>query len=303
MSLMDLRVVRIKIYQPVAHYRVPFSFKVRHTYPLPPYSTIIGFFCNLLGIRNTRGEGEPDCEEFRKLKQIKIGICGQFESRNKEFIWFRNLSKEYHVKVFGSERNRYNHGMPEHPGGIQPVHVFTLNNVRLWIYLYHEDEVFLGTIVNAFDGTKRKDILHLGRAEDWIVVEKVDFIELEAIKKGYNFRKFLWIPEKVYPELKGFDFSKIDGLRMKIPSFYFLQNGRRCFYYETIKLNEGEIIASETGLVYYIDSEENVPVFLADLTKRKEEKREDYLWSQKKQEKSGQKVSSTEIEQLSLFSL
>ncbi|MGB9677695.1 MAG: CRISPR-associated protein Cas5, partial [Candidatus Ratteibacteria bacterium] len=73
-----MKVSKLKIYQPQAHYRIPFTYQRKHTYPIPPYSTIIGLLCNVLGIRNYRGEGEP-CENqnncscnYHKLKKIKI---------------------------------------------------------------------------------------------------------------------------------------------------------------------------------------------------------------------------------------
>jgi len=41
--------LRLQLYQPHAHFRIPFSYQRRHTYPIPPYSTVIGFLSNLLG--------------------------------------------------------------------------------------------------------------------------------------------------------------------------------------------------------------------------------------------------------------
>lgn len=61
MSASSSYILRIRIYRPQAHYRVPFTYQRRHTYPIPPYSTVIGFLCNVLGIDD---QGK---EEYRKL--------------------------------------------------------------------------------------------------------------------------------------------------------------------------------------------------------------------------------------------
>jgi CRISPR-associated protein Cas5, N-terminal domain len=68
----SLKTLRLKIYQPQAHYRVPFTYQRRHTYPIPPYSTVIGLLCNVLGIRNLEGDGEPKSEDYEKLKNCKF---------------------------------------------------------------------------------------------------------------------------------------------------------------------------------------------------------------------------------------
>lgn len=57
------QVLKIKIYQPDAHYRIPFSYQRRFTYPIPPYSTVKGLICNVMGIKSSEDE------RFKKLKQ------------------------------------------------------------------------------------------------------------------------------------------------------------------------------------------------------------------------------------------
>ena len=51
--------LRLLLYLPQAHWRVPFAYQRRHTFALPPYATVIGFICNALGIRNWWQEGTP----------------------------------------------------------------------------------------------------------------------------------------------------------------------------------------------------------------------------------------------------
>jgi len=261
-----IKVLRIKIYQPQAHYRIPFTYQRRHTYPIPPYSTFIGLLCNILGIKNEKGEGEP-CENpkcncnYHKLKKLKISICGRFESKTTEYTWFRNLSKDSHIGRFGSYENRYVSGHIEHIGGQMPVSIDVLNDVKLWFYLYHEDEEFLEKIKKSFESPKYKIYpLHLGRAEDWIVIEDIKFTNLEK-KQMYYGEVFSWIPKRIYFDGE-FDFGKANGLIYKLPTFYVKTDGKRNFKYEEVKLNDGVI----KDIKFYYDKEEDKPVFLLNNT-------------------------------------
>lgn len=263
-----MEVLKLVIYQPQAHYRVPFTFQRRHTYPLPPYSTVIGLLCNILGIKNPKGEGEPEDENYKKLRKTKISICGIFESKTIEYVWFRNLSPKSHNDRFGWKHNRKIFGQTEHPGGQQPVLIDVLNDVRLWIYLYHEDLVFLKNLENLLKKpVNRNAPLHLGRAEDLVVFEEIKNVELGRTEIGANFEKFFWIPEDLFHG--EIHFEKIAGLVYKIPTFYILKNGFRTFRYVKVKLNNGEIELAKFGMYSLFDHEERLPVFLADFEKNK----------------------------------
>lgn len=248
-----MRVLKIKIYQPHAHYRMPFTYQRRHTYPLPPYSTVIGLLCNVLGIRNIKGEGEPEEQNYQKLKNLKISICGTFESKTTEYTWFRNLSVTSHNQRFGFEINRSIGGHIEHIGGQQPVLIDILNDVRLWIYLACASNDFLNKIGESFkEPSNRIYPLHLGRAEDWIVIEEIKLMENIREEQVYgNFKKFFWIP-KVRSN------SKTLGLLYKIPTFYKLENGVRNFEFVDTYLSEGEF---DGTMRTYWDEEEKLPIF------------------------------------------
>lgn len=252
-----LKALRLKIYQPHAHYRVPFTYQRRHTYPIPPYSTVIGLLCNVLGIRNLKGEGEPEDENYKKLKELQISIAGRFESKTTEYTWFRNLLKNSHIERFSSIHIRTINGHIEHIGGQVPVLIDILNDVRLLIYLAHSDEDFLKMIkANLETPSRRLYPLHLGRAEDWIVLEEIS----EIIEVGYrekipdgNYSYFFWIPNNNHYIQNG----QTPGLRYRVPTFYKLTNGIRNFDYEDSFLNDGKII----GLKGYFDEQISMPIF------------------------------------------
>ncbi len=252
-----MKVLRLKLYQPQAHYRIPFTYIRRHTYPIPPYSTVIGMLCNALGIRNPKGEGEPEDENFKELKRIKLSIAGKFAAKTTEKIWFRNLSEKQHNNRFGSATNRSISGLVEHPGGQAPVSIDILNDVRLLIYVHHQDVGFLKTLEEALRSPERWiSTLHLGRAEDWVVIEDISIVSLsdgEEPVRGYP-DWFFYVPEEKAPGV---------GLVYRLPTFYRLVDGVRTFDFVRVYLVSSGF-AGEVKTRF--DSKANMPVFLTTLT-------------------------------------
>ncbi|AFN74054.1 crispr-associated protein cas5 family [Melioribacter roseus P3M-2] len=274
-----MHLLRIKIYQPNAHYRLPFAYQRRHTYPLPPYSTVIGFLINAMGIWDQR-------DSFYKegIRELKISLAGKFDSKITEYIWFRNMSKKAHFGRFSYLENRENNGTVEHPGGQSPMRIDVLNDVHLLIYLGHEDIDVLKRIREEISNPiNRLEILHLGRAEDWIVLEEepklIDDSQIAYERYGGNFKYFFWIPRKFYIReneswclISDDEFANYDGLMYNLPTFSTIEgyeknynrHGKRTFEYVRTKLNDGLII----GQRLMIDKELNLPFFLGDLNDR-----------------------------------
>jgi CRISPR-associated protein Cas5t len=262
--------LRLRIYQPQAHYRIPFTYQRRHTYPIPPYSTVIGFLCNLQGVDN---QEKP---LYKRLKGIKLSIAGCFETKTTEYVWFRNLSKTAHVTRFGAVENRSVNGRVEHIGGQSPVLIDILNEVRLVVYLAHQERAFLESVrTSLLDPVDRLEVLHLGRAEDWIVVEELsDVFELSNFtiqRVDANFEHFFWIPEKICMDGTkagpGVNFEGFDGLLYNIPSFSKVEDfdkygrhGQRVFDYVRTKLNDGLMV----NRFFLYDEKVHLPIFLAD---------------------------------------
>lgn len=267
-----MKLLRIKIYQPNAHYRLPFTYQRRHTYPIPPYSTVIGFLINAMGLYKQTGE------DFENLKKLKISIAGRFDSKITEYIWFRNLSKQKHEDKFGYVKNRENNGHIEHIGGQSPMRIDVLNEMHLVIYLAHEDEDFIKKLKEVLSNPKdRLEILHLGRAEDWIVFEEEPKLIAEENlmyeRRDANYKHFFWIPEKFRIkngngwEIKNSD--NFEGLLYNLPTFATIENyentfnrhGKRHFDYVRTKLNDGLI--KEEKILF--DNETKLPIFLGEL--------------------------------------
>ncbi len=241
----NLQLLHIKLRQPSTHYRVPFTFSRRHTYPIPPFSTVIGMLCNILGIREQKGE------DFENLKKLRMAIYGRYESLTREYVWFRNLSKSAHENRFGPEAkrfssaaNRFLDGVPEHPGGQTPVRVDVLENVELLIYLGHQEEEFLKKIKEAFQKPSGWLYpLHLGRAEDLVIIEELQIREIGEKAPVGALPYFAWIPEKsscIWNPPEDYDdfFENIYATYHRVPTFYEIRNGVRNFDFVRAKLFE-----------------------------------------------------------------
>lgn len=263
------KVLKIKIHQPSAHYRIPFSYQRRFTYPIPPFSTVKGMICNLLGIRN-----DSDVR-FNKLKEdLSLAIYGRYESIVKEYLWFRNIEKNSHVNKFNSVSNRIIDTIPQHPGGQMPVILDVLNNVSLLLYIYHPEPDFLEEIKNAFENpNKRLSTIHLGRSEDWLVIEEILYpVRLEkSSTSAITLNYFAWIPIKEFADKNFIEgewyeefFNNLNGNFFRLPTFYEItDNNQRIFNkYITVKLFEG---GSFKGYNFYLDSTEKLPLIFSRL--------------------------------------
>ncbi len=262
-------ILKVKITQPQAQYRIPFSQRRQFTYPIPPYSTVKGLLCNLLGITS-------DSEEnFKKIKEgLSVGIYGRYESIVREYVWYRNLNSENHKEKFHHVNNRIVDFTPQHPGGQIPVTMDVLHNVELLIYFYHRDKDFLEVVKEAFyNPSNRHSPIHLGRSEDWMVIEEVKLIPIENLeyKRVRSIDYFTWIPEKKFVEdefieKSNYDsfFKNLPGNIFRLPTFYKItSDNQRVFENFVIaKLYEGR---SFLPFSCYVDKEENLPMILTKL--------------------------------------
>lgn len=267
-------VLRLRAYQPQAHYRIPFTYQRRHTYPIPPYSTVIGFLCNILGLPGPHAK-----DVLTNLRRTQIAIAGTFAAKVSEYLWFRNLNLESHNERFlpglsgvvKSERKSKNDSATqtpsnhlqatarkidqtvEHPGSQIPMQIDVLQDVQLWIYLRGE-KPFLESIKAKLETpTDRKSPLHLGRAEDWLVLHPtLDWITPASEIPYGNYKKFFWIPIEYAPsDLKGIT-------RHRIATFYQKTMGYRSFEWAEVFLYRGPIYQKIEGLY---DQVENIPLF------------------------------------------
>ena len=208
-----MKAIRVKLWQDMDNYKKPASFQLKETYPLPPYSTVIGMIHSLCG--------------FDEYKEMKISIQGKYFSKVNDLYTryeFKNGMKyeasrhQLEVEGFGISR------------GISTVEL--LVDVNLVIHIIPEDQSLLDEIKRAF--LYPVEYPSLGRREDLAVIEEVQVVEVIEkeltddidISGGEDWTAY--IPLKHIEDksvvLDGKDDTINKGTRYKLPKNYELIN-------------------------------------------------------------------------------
>ena len=169
-----MKAIRIKLYQESASYRKPTSFKVKETYPLPPYSTVIGMVHSLC--------------RYTEYKEMKISVQG------KNFSRVENL---YRIYEFGNQKLDPKRHNIEVDGlgitaGVAKIEILT--DIELLIHIIPEDQNLLTEIKEAFENPV--EYLSLGRREDLAIILEVKEVEaktgtVEEIKQNKDYSAYI----------------------------------------------------------------------------------------------------------------
>ena len=118
-----MKILKMKLFQESACYKKPFAFKVAETYPLPPYSTVIGMFHKILQAKP--GEYFP----------MNISIQGNYESLFNNYQTLRMFKGKDEVTSM-------------------PRNVHQLLNVELIIHVKAQDDVIDKIYENIITGNE-----------------------------------------------------------------------------------------------------------------------------------------------------
>lgn len=156
MSIM--KAVRLKLYQNLVNYKKPTSFQLKETYPLPPYSTVIGMVHNLC--------------QYKEYNEMDISIQGKYYSKVNDLFTryeFKNGMK-YDPKRHQLEVGEFGVGR-----GISTTEL--LVDVELLIHIIPRNQDLVEEIENAF--LYPLEYPSLGRREDLVIVEEVKVVDVE----------------------------------------------------------------------------------------------------------------------------
>lgn len=209
---MTTKILYIKIFQPFAQYRNPFTFYYAQTYPLPPKSTVIGMLQNA-----------TDRYYGQEFWDLKVSIHGGFES----VFWnyqqlikgFPQLkrSKDGSIHIINQNLPLYNEGLKSQR---TPIHQQELFNGRFHMFIKGE-ETLLKKVKKALDNPKK--MLYLGRSEDLIFLRKVEFVEHNTRSMA---KKSIWLNYPTYIKRKGFPIKNEKYPVYSIPTkIVFKNNG------------------------------------------------------------------------------
>lgn len=160
------KAVRLKLYQNMVNYKKPTSFQLKETYPLPPYSTVIGMIHSLC--------------DYKEYKEMEISIQGKYHSK------VNDLYTRYEFKngmKFDPKRHQLQVGEFGVGRGISTTEL--LVDVELLIHIIPHDQSLINEIEEAF--LHPREYPSLGRREDIVTIEEVkvvDIFEKDKIKSS-----------------------------------------------------------------------------------------------------------------------
>lgn len=194
-----MEVLRIIANQVFANYRKPMSYSFVDTYPLPPLSTVKGWFHSVI-----------EATEYIPVSMSIQGKSDFIVYDMQTLIKFdRKRSEKKQIIVEG-----FNKAFSQ-----SPTYVANLYNTDLIIYLASEKKYLEKFKENVFN----KDFPSLGRYEDLLRIDSIDFINLETQEvKSHDINYGIYLNEETADEfmLKGniynlsFKYELIDGLRV-----------------------------------------------------------------------------------------
>jgi CRISPR-associated protein Cas5t len=175
-----MKAVRIKLEQELVNYKVPTSFQLKETYPLPPYSTVSGMIHSLCG--------------FEDYRAMKISVQGKYLSK------VNDLFTRYEFKP-GTSYEAGRHQLETNGFGISRgvATCELLTEVELLIHIIPEEQALIEQIERAF--LFPIEFPSLGRREDLAVIKEVRTVNvyekvLESdIELENNYTAY--IPEKL----------------------------------------------------------------------------------------------------------
>lgn len=167
-----MKILKLKLYQETACYKKPFATKIAETYPLPPYSTVIGMFHKILQAQP--GEYFP----------MNVSVQGEYESI---FSNYQNLRMyKGKDKVTAMPRN-----------------VHQLLNVNLIIHVQAEDEIIDRIYHNVINGVES---FTLGRNEDLVRIDEIKILKDVEEVEEVAIRKSAYIPEYMTRRVDGINY-------------------------------------------------------------------------------------------------
>ena len=229
-----MKLLKIKAHQLFANYRKPMSYNFWDTYPLPPLSTIRGWFHYIVW----KGNKDPE----RHYIPFSVSIQGNFQSVVHDLqtlIKFDRKRKEDNKPILEGFNKAFSKS---------PTYVANIYNIDLILYIHAKEEYLEKFKENLF----KIDFPSLGRWEDLLRIDFIDFIE--PVEKDF-FEEEHQINYGIYLNKNTADNLGIKGINYRMNFKYngelLEKTGLRYFerkdivYIDNKLLEDGELLFDE----------------------------------------------------------
>lgn len=241
-----LKAIRLTLSQQMPNYRKPASFLIKESYPLPPYSSIIGMICTACGAKQN---GYID---------MKLSIQGEYASEVSDFATTYNFGIKY-------EESRHQLKAMNDEGGYDginrtPKSTHLLTDVKLVIHILTTNDEDFDRVLQGLKCPQ--NYMSLGRHEDIVCVEAVDEVELleEDERDDSEFFKFKY---DAYVPVTN-ENEKSSGTIYKLTKKYSIDKKTNIRKWdEIVKVYHMSKGTEYIGEDFYLDAELNTPVCFA----------------------------------------
>lgn len=192
-----MKAIKFKIYQNLVNYKVPTSFQLKETFPLPPFSSIIGMIHSLCG--------------FKEYNRMKVSVKGKSASKVNE-LYTRYEFKER--DTFKPERHQINtDGLGITRG---TAYAELLVDLEATIHVIPENQ---GLIDLVFKSLKYpQNYPSLGRYEDIAYIRDIKIVDIFSKELNEDLEMeedvFAYVPFSFFEEEKMDSGIRRDGVRV-----------------------------------------------------------------------------------------
>lgn len=243
-----MKAIRFSAYQNMPSYRKPTSFILKESYPLPPYSSVIGMIHAACG--------------FTDYVDMDVSIQGRYYSSTSELYTKYEFGKatkyesdRHNVRLTGVDKD---YGMTRGMGNVE-----VLVDVELLIHVKPKDEAMLDVIEAGL--RLPQAYLALGRWEDLIRIDSIDVVDVmdTMLERMVRLSYDAYIPHRIESDLDE-DEITVSGTMYKLNKKYRIDPSTHMRRWERQILARyamrGSVINSGECLV--LDKDNN-PVFFA----------------------------------------
>ncbi len=199
-------VLKFEIFAPLTVFKTPFSVKGFETFPLPPYSTMIGLLYTALG---------------RKYNEEKfsLSVQGDYEVLFRDYLTFRKYNRK------------------DKEIGKKPLEVPFLFNFKLACHILGDGET-----LNLFEDALKqpKTYLGLGIREIPVKVRKVKKLKAvwKTLEEPQRLKYNAFIPINLAEHLGFYEpkgrYSELAGIEFLVPSFIKTEKPYRDYHFEEV---------------------------------------------------------------------